>query len=185
MPSERLSVSIIIPCRNEKEYIGRCLDSVIANDFPKKDLEILVIDGDSDDGTLEILEKYTKENSIIKVIHNHRKIKPVAFNLGIQNAKGDIVMIMGAHTIYAFDYISKCIKYLDKYEADNVGGVRETRVESTSVISKSIALAISHPFAAGNASYRTGSEDTKWVDTVFGGCWHKAIFDEICKSNGL
>ena len=54
-----MDVSIIVPCRNEEKFIGRCLDSIIAQDYPGESLEVLVVDGMSEDGTREIVERYT------------------------------------------------------------------------------------------------------------------------------
>lgn len=58
--NERPFISIIIPCLNEEKFIGDCLNSIIANDYPGDHLEALVIDGMSEDGTREIGNK--KEN---------------------------------------------------------------------------------------------------------------------------
>jgi glycosyltransferase involved in cell wall biosynthesis len=57
---ETAFISIVIPCRNEEQFIGDCLNSIIANDYPGDHLEVLVIDGMSEDGTREIGNK--KEN---------------------------------------------------------------------------------------------------------------------------
>ena len=119
-------VSIIIPCRNEEKFIGKCLDSIIGQDYPKENLEILVIDGMSEDGTRKNIEKYTEQHSFIKLLDNPRKITPCALNIGIKNAKGKIILWMSAHNSYEKDYVSKCVKYSKEYNADNVGGIMVT-----------------------------------------------------------
>src|SRR4030065_2359622 len=101
-------VSIIIPCRNEEKYIGKCLDSIIDNDYPKNGLEVLVVDGMSDDRTREIAKEYVDEYPWLKLIDNPKKIVPTAMNIGITNARGDIVVRMDAHNVYDKSYISKC-----------------------------------------------------------------------------
>lgn len=175
-----VSVSIIIPCRNEEKFIGQCLDSIIANDYPKNRLEILVVDGMSEDRTREILDKYEREYSFIKILNNPKKITPVALNLGIKQAKGEIIMRADAHTTYEKDYVSKCLKYLDEYRADNVGGLWITVSRDDTFVGKAIALTLSHPFGAGNAYYRIGSsKEPRWVDTVPFGCYRKEIFKKI------
>lgn len=172
-------VTVIIPCLNEREFIGCCLDSIVANDYPKDKLEVLVVDGMSGDGTRAIVEEFTQRYSFVRMVNNPDKIKPRALNIGIQEAKGSIVIRKDAHTVYASDYISKSVKYLHEYDADNVGGVRKTLPGDESVLARAIAHSISHPFAAGNAIYRTGSKTVRWVDTVFGGCYHKKVFERI------
>ena len=173
-------VSIIIPCRNEKEFICKCLDSVIANDYPKESLEVLVVDGRSEDGTRQIVNEYSKKHSFIKMLDNPKKITPCALNIGIKNANGEIVIRLDAHSTYQNDYISKCVKYLYEYNADNVGGVWKIVPRSNTIVGKSIALASSNFFGGGDAYYRTGNfKEPKLVDTVFGGCYKKGIFDKI------
>jgi len=172
-------VSIIIPCRNEEKFIGKCLDSIIANDYPRDRLEIFVIDGMSKDGTRKIIEQYIKQYSFIKFLDNPKKIAPVAQNIGIKNAKGEIIIIMDAHSTYEKDYISKCLEYLNKYNADNVGGIIITVPRNNSLSAKAIALVLSHPFGVGNSHFRIGSKKPRWVESVPFGCYKKDIFKKI------
>jgi len=175
-------VSVIIPCRNEEKFISKCLDSIINNDYPKEKMEVLVVDGMSEDRTREIIEKFKAKNEKlkIKVLDNPKKFTPFALNIGIKETKGDIIMRMDAHATYDNKYISKGVKYLNEYDADNVGGVCKIMPRETTLINKSICLASSSVFGAGNAYYRMGySKGLKWVDTVFGGCYRKEVFDKI------
>lgn len=173
------SISIIIPCYNEEKFIGKCLDSIIAQDYPKENLEILVIDGMSDDRTREILEKYENKYSFVKVLDNPKKIIPIALNIGIKQAKGEIIVRMDTNAVYEKSYLSKCIKYLKKYNADNVGGVIKTLPQKNTIFAKAITFALSHPFGVGGSHFRAGSKKPRWVDTVYGGCFKKEIFKKI------
>ena len=179
MKNNMFLISIIIACRNEEKFIGRCLDSIVANDYPKKNLEILVVDGLSEDGTRNIVKKYIERFPIIHLLDNIKKNTSSAFNKGIETAKGEIIMIMGAHSIYKDDYISQCVDHLIKGDADNVGGICKILPQNNSLIAESIAYASSSSFAAGDAYYRIGSEEKRYVDTVFGGCYKRKIFDVI------
>jgi len=173
-------VSIVIPCRNEERYIDKCLDSIVTNDFPKDMLEVLVIDGLSEDKTREIIRRYSNQYSYIKLLDNQKKIVSTALNLGIKNAKGNIIIRMDAHNIYKKDYISKCVKYiLSEYNADNVGGIWITLPGNNTILAKAIALSLSHPFGVGNAFFRIGSKEPKYVDTVPFGCYKREVFDKI------
>lgn len=174
------TISIIIPCRNEEKFIGKCLDSIIEQDYPKDKLEVLVIDGMSEDRTKEILEKYIKQYPYIKLLENPKKYTPFALNIGIKQAKGKIIIRMDAHSTCKADYISNCLKYLNEYNTDNVGGIWKIVPGENTIIAKAIALVSSSMFGAGNAYYRSGySKGIKWVDTVFGGCYKKEIFEKI------
>ena len=173
-------VSVIIPCRNEEKYIEECLDSVINQDYPKEKLEVLVVDGMSEDRTREVIEKYTKQYLFIKLLNNPKKITPVAFNIGVKNSNGDFIIIMGAHSVYERDYISKCVKYSNEYNADNVGGIWKIVPREKTLVAKSIAFASSSIFGAGDAYYRRGyDKGIKEVDTVFGGCYKKEVFEKV------
>lgn len=172
-------VSVIIPCRNEEKYIAKCLDSIINNDYPQNALEVLVVDGMSDDMTREIIRQYVDDYSWIKLLDNPKKIVPTAMNIGIKDATGNIIVRMDAHNIYDKSYISKCVKYLNDYNADNVGGIWITMPGDNTLIARSIALALSHPFGIGNAYYRIGLKEPKFVDTVPFGCYKREIFDMV------
>ena len=175
-----LEVTIIIPCRNEEKYISSCLDSVIKQDFPKEKLEVLVVDGMSEDKTKLVIEEYSAQYNFIKLLENPRKIIPTAMNIGIQNARGSIVMKIDAHTVYESNYISQCIKYLENYKADNVGGLQIAIPREDTLTGHSIVQALSHPFGVGNARHRFLSDQKPlWADTTYSGCFRKEIFNRI------
>ena len=172
-------VSIIIPCRDERRFIEKCLLSIIANDYPKESLQVLVVDGMSEDGTREILNQFSGKYPFIKMLDNPKKIVPVALNIGIKQARGNVIIRMDAHNVYGKDYISKCVKYLRKYNIDNVGGICITLPGRNTLLAQSIALALSHPFGVGNAHFRIGLKGPKYVDTVPFGCYKREVFEKI------
>ncbi|MBM4308562.1 MAG: glycosyltransferase family 2 protein [Deltaproteobacteria bacterium] len=172
-------VSIIIPCRNERRFIGDCLDSVIANDYPEGRLEVLVINGVSEDGTQTVIEGYARQYPWIRLIENREKITPVALNIGIKNAKGEIILWMSAHNRYEKDYVSRSVESLEKYGADNVGGIMRTLPREDTYIGKAIVASLSHRFGVGNSYFRVMPKEPKWVDTVFGGCYRREVFDRV------
>ncbi len=174
-------ISIIIPCRNEEKFIGKCLDSILEQDYPKERIEILVIDGISEDKTREIIKKFqtTKPKLQIRLLDNPRKFTSFAFNVGIKEAGGDIIILMGAHASYEKDYISKCVRFLKEYDADNVGGAMITLPWENTIAAKAIAFTLSNSFGVGGSTFRKGSKGPKWVDTVFGGCYKREVFNKI------
>lgn len=172
-------VSIIIPCRNEEKFIGMCLDSILVNDYPKDRVEVLVVDGMSEDRTRRIVEEYAARHAFIKLLDNPKKITPAALNTGIRNAKGDVIMRMDAHNFYPSNYISGLVACLVKTRADNVGGIWITRPANDTPMAHAIAVALSHPFGVGNAYFRISAAKPRWVDTVPFGCYRKETFDRI------
>lgn len=177
--NERELVSIILPCYNEEQFIGRCLNSIIANDYPKDRLEVLVVDGMSKDGTRAVVKEYAKRYPFIKLLDNPKVIPAAAFNRGIASASGDLIMLMSAHSTYPKDYISNCVRYLLEHQADNVGGVVNIMPRGNTTIAKAIAHALAHPFASGNAYVKVGSRKPRWADTAAFGCYRREVFDKI------
>ncbi len=172
-------VSVIIPCRNEVEWIAECLQSVAANDYPKNLLEVLVVDGMSDDGTLAILEHLVSVYPYIRLLKNPRRTTPAGMNIGIAAAQGDVIVRMDAHSEYPANYITKLVYWLDKSGADDVGGLWIMCPSADTPTARAITLGISTRFGAGNAHYRLGSAEPSWVDTVPYGCYRREVFDRI------
>ena len=173
-------ISIIIPCKNEENYIANTLDSIIEGDFPFENLEVFVVDGMSDDNTQEILQKYMQKYSQIHIINNPQQTVPYAMNYGIEAAKGNTIVRLDAHSIYPKNYIAELVKYLNKLDADNVGGVWDTMPANSSLEAQAIAYASSHPFGIGNAQYRISNKVEPYeVDTVPFGCYKKEVFEKI------
>lgn len=168
--------SIIIPCRNEEKFIGKCLDSILTNDYPHDKLEILVIDGMSKDNCRDVVRQYTTKYPFIRLLDNRKGIIPTALNIGIQKSRGDIVIRMDAHAIYDTDYIRQCVHLLQTTEAKNVGGVQQA--VGTNYISEVIAIATTTPFGIGNAYYRYGDKEC-WVETVYLGAWWKSTLEKL------
>ncbi|MFQ5850698.1 MAG: glycosyltransferase family 2 protein [Candidatus Binatia bacterium] len=172
-------VSIIIPCCNEERFIGECLDSIIGNEYPKDQLEVVVVDGMSEDGTRAIVEGYARRHAFIKLLDNPKKIIPAAMNIGSRHVRGEIIMKIDAHSTYERKYISKCVRFLTEYHADNVGGIWKIMPGGDTTVAKAIALALAHPFGSGNARIKIGSKKPRWADTAAFGCYRKEVFRKI------
>lgn len=178
-PVLRPFVSVAIPCRNESGYIAACIDSILAGDYPRERLEILIADGQSNDGTREILERYVGRNSCVRVIENARRTTPAALNSAIRAASGSVVIRMDAHVVYPANYISRLVEVLEETGADNVGGVLETVPADDTPIARAIAIGLSHKFGVGNSHFRTGTRVRREVDTVPFGCYRREVFDRV------
>jgi len=172
-------VTVIVPCRNEGRWIGPCLASILANDYPLDRLELLVVDGLSSDETRAVVESYAASHGCIRLLDNHRQITPVALNIGIAAARGDVIMRMDAHVDYPADYIRLLVELLAEKGADNVGGVCQTLPGGETALARAIAIGMSHPVGVGNSYFRIGSAEERWVDTVPFGCYRKEVFARI------
>jgi glycosyltransferase involved in cell wall biosynthesis len=157
---------------------AKCLDSIIESDYDKNKMEVLLIDGGSSDKTIEIIKEYQKKYSFFKLLHNPKKIVPVAMNIGIKNAKGKYIIRLDAHSSYPKNYFKKLIYWHKKLNADNVGGVVVTEVKNKNRISNAIKNVLSDRLGVGSA-FRSGVGEIKEVDTVPFGCYKKEIFDKV------
>jgi glycosyltransferase involved in cell wall biosynthesis len=170
--NDSLKVSVVVPARNEEKFIGAFLDSVLANDYPRDDMEILIVDGMSTDGTPEIVREYAQRYPFIRLLGNPKRIIPAALNVGIKSARGEIIVRMDAHTTYAPDYIRVAVHALETTGAAMIGGIQ--RPTGSTLITQAIAAATSSPFGMGNSYYHYGTE-MRWVDdSVYLGTWHRS-----------
>jgi glycosyltransferase involved in cell wall biosynthesis len=174
-----IDVSIIMPCKDEEKFIGKCLDSIMANVFPKERLEVLVIDGRSSDRTKEIVQQYSDKYPFIKLMDNPGIIQTPGTNIGIKASKGNVIIRMDAHVGYPEAFISKSVQYLEESGGDCVGGFLVTKPSEETATAESIALALSHPFGVGDSYFRIGINQPKVVDTVPFGCYRKKVFDKV------
>ena len=172
-------ISIVVPILNEERYIRIFLDSIISSDFDKSKMEVLLIDGGSSDKTVEIIREHQKDYPFLKLLHNPKKIVPVAMNIGIREAKGEYIIRLDAHASYPKDYFSKLIKYHKELDASNIGGVCKTKILNFTTTSKAIKRVLTSPFGVGNATFRVGAKSIQEVDTVPFGCYRREVFDEV------
>lgn len=172
-------ISVLIPTRNEEKYISTCLDSVIANDYPKELTEIFVVDGESTDNTRVIVEKYTSKFPNIKLLINKQKTVPFALNLGINESTGEFIIRLDAHSSIPTNYFSELIKFSEKYKSDNIGTCCITDVKNKNAKTNSIKKVLSHKFGVGNSYFRIGIIEPREVDTVPFGCYRKEIFSKV------
>jgi len=173
-------ISIICPIYNEEKYIGSFIESILKQDYPKDDMEILLVDGMSKDKTRAIIKEYTANYPCLRLVDNPQQTVPYAMNNGIENSKGDIIIRLDAHAEYPSNYFSVLVKKLTELEgAENVGGVCVTLPCNDSITAVAIAECLSNRFGMGNSYFRVGAKDVMSVDTVPFGCFRKSLFDRI------
>lgn len=173
-------VSVICPIYNEEKYIEKCIESVLGQDYPQDRIEVLFVDGMSTDRTREIVSEYSNKYTQIRMLDNKLRIVPYAMNIGIEAAKGDVIVRIDGHAEYPTNYVSTLVHHLDVQEgAENVGGVWITLPCNEKNVSYAIAEALSNKFGMGNATYRIGTNKIRKVDTVPFGCYRKSLFERI------
>lgn len=167
-----------MPVLNEAAFIRRSLAAALAQDYPPDRLEILVVDGGSTDDTPQIVREIIAQTGHpqVRLLHNPRRIQAAALNIGIQAARGDIIVRVDGHTVIAPDYVRTCVAYLAEGRADNAGGLM--RPVGITYVGQAVALATSSPFGIGGSKFHY-SEKEQYVDTVYLGAYWRHTFDRI------
>jgi succinoglycan biosynthesis protein ExoA len=168
-------VSVIIPVRNEEAFIANTLRSVLAQDYPGERLEVLVVDGMSDDRTTDVVLKIAEQDSRVRLLQNRSRIMASGFNHGLVEAQGDVIVMMGGHAEMAPNYVSTCARALQQGIADCAGAPIETIARDTR--GAAISQAMSSRFGVGSA-FRCGCDKPRYVDTVAFGAYTRAIIEQ-------
>jgi glycosyltransferase involved in cell wall biosynthesis len=166
------TVSVLIPAFNEEGHIDGCLASVAAQTFPQTRMEVLVIDGDSTDRTVALAEAWTSEIPGLRIVPNPDRLQAPGLNRGIEQATGDIIVRMDAHTGYASDYVERCVAALETSDAAVVGG--PMRPAGRNGFGRAVATATSTPMGVGPGKFHY-SERREAVDTVYLGAYRRSL----------
>ncbi|MEO8468046.1 MAG: glycosyltransferase family 2 protein [Chloroflexota bacterium] len=159
-------VTLVVAMRNEEATIEACLGSILAQTYPRDQLEVLVYDGASTDGSWDLAARALGDRPRSGLHLNARRTQAVAWNLGIDAARGEVIGIVSGHARLAADYVEAAVDVLRTTGADMVGG--PVRAVGDGTIARAIALAMSHPFGVGGATFRYLDREQD-VDTVFMG----------------
>lgn len=165
-------VTVVLPVRNEAAYVAQCLSAVFAQDYPSDRMEVLLVDGDSDDGTLDIVQSLP-EYDRVRILHNPKRQQAIGMNIGIAAAQGEIIVRVDGHTIIEPDYVRQCVVALKTTGAANVGGPM-IPIGNTPV-GKAIAIATRSRFGVPSAFHV--SSRPRFVDTVYLGAWPRWVLE--------
>ncbi|MCB9076455.1 MAG: glycosyltransferase family 2 protein [Anaerolineaceae bacterium] len=169
-------VTVIMPVLNEAAFIRRSLGAVLAQDYPQDRLEILVVDGGSNDGTGQIVQELLKAWPRSRLLDNPRRIQSAALNIGIQAAAGEIIIRVDGHALIEPDYVKTCVRLLANGEFENVGGLM--RPVGNGYVGQGIALATTSFFGIAGSKFHYSNRE-QVVDTVYMGAFRRTIFDRI------
>lgn len=161
------TVSILLPVLDEVAGIEACLDSLEAQDYAGP-MEILIADGGSTDGTLELIA-----HRRATVIANPRRVQSHGVNLAAERASGEILIRADAHTTYAPDYVSRSVAVLAETGATVVGG--PIRPLGTTRFGGAVAGAMRSRLGIGPGAFHH-ADRRRQVDTVYLGAFRRSEF---------
>jgi len=173
-------VSIIVPCYNEEKTIRHLLDAILAQTYPRAQMELVISDGISTDHTKDAIAAFQNEHTdlTVRVVDNSTRTIPSGLNQAIRESTGEIIVRMDAHSMPIPEYVERCVAGLESGKGGNVGGVWEIRAGADTWIAKSISLAAAHPLGVGDAMYRLNAKAGA-VDTVPFGSFRRSLIDKI------
>lgn len=181
LPDTMPFVSVVLPVRNEAEFIEENLDRLLKQEYPADRFEIIIADGLSNDGTRELLEKIAAKDHRVSVVDNPKQIAPTGMNILIEQSKGDIVLRMDGHAYVANDFIKQSVIALLRHQDSGVWAVGGPLVHvAKTPMGKAIGLAMSHPLGVGNAQHRNPKFEGLGEGTNFP-AMYRWVFERIGK----
>lgn len=172
-------VAIVIPTLNEERFISRCLNSIIKQTYEFEKMDVMIIDGGSNDKTKDIVAEYQKSHQNIRFIENKKKIQSVAFNIGFKKSTAPYIIRLDAHAEYDSKYISLCIENLKQDEKrGNVGGRWNILPFNQSIWAQTNAILNHSRFGIGGAAFRVSNEAHN-TDSVPFGAFPRKIIEKI------
>jgi glycosyltransferase involved in cell wall biosynthesis len=173
-------VSIIVPCYNEQSTIRLLLEALCEQTYPRAEMEVIVADGLSTDGTRDVITAFQQDipDLSVRVVENSKRYIPSGLNRAIEASHGEIIIRVDGHAKPYPDYVANCIAAHEAGHGDNVGGVWEIRPGAATWIADAIAVAAAHPLGVGDALYRHAKQAAE-VDTVPFGSFRRALVEQV------
>jgi succinoglycan biosynthesis protein ExoA len=170
------TVTFVVPVRNERDAIEECLQALLAQDLPPDQIEVVVAEGGSSDGTRAILDRVSARDRRVRVVDNPTGRTPDALNLAIRASSGKFIGAISGHSRIGTDYASRCLNVIRETNAWNVGG----RMDQTSTTSfgRAAAAAAGSRFGVGDSAFHYAKRPGP-VETVFPGFWPRWVFERI------
>lgn len=169
------SVSVVMPVRNEAQYISVAVQAVLAQQY-QGDLDICIAVAPSDDATENLVKELVEAHSNVFSVENPAGVTPAGLNAAISASSGEVVVRVDGHVRLCDGYITMAVETMARTGAVNVGG-RQLAVGSTG-FEKAVAAVMMSLVGSGGAEYRVGEEE-KSVDTVFLGVFDRKAGDEV------
>jgi glycosyltransferase involved in cell wall biosynthesis len=169
-------VSVVLPIRNEAGHIGRCLEAVLAQDYPRERMEVLVADGRSVDATREVVGRLAERDGRVRLVDNPGLIVPTGLNAAIRSSAGQVIVRIDGHTIVEPGYVREAVSALQRTGADVVGGNMTAR--GRGVFGRAVALATSTSMGVGGSRFHYAQVEED-AESVYMGTFRRDVFERF------
>lgn len=169
-------VSIILPVRNEGRSFECTLERVHRQDYPAEKLEILVVDGMSNDATRDVVRDAALRDPRVRLLDNPGRIVPTAMNIGIASARGEILVRVDGHTLIEEDYVRRCVEALRSTKAECTGGKMTPR--GNTFFGRLVAAATSGPFGVGDSHFHY-CDEAMFTESAYMGAWPRQVLLDL------
>lgn len=172
-------VDVLISTFNEERYVGRCLDAVITQDYPRELISIWLVDGGSTDGTVETARQYAARDGRINLIADGTRLNlPEALNLGIARCDAEIVVKIDAHGYPDRSFVRLAVEDFAAHDSGLacVGGRPLQQGETR--FGRALAIARTSRYGVGASGYACNT-NLEFVDTVQCGAYRRSALLEV------
>lgn len=174
------SVTVIMPVRNESLHIRETLNGLLAQEYPRDALEVLVIDGDSTDGTSVIVREYAAKDERVKLLYNPSKLSSAARNIGVKAARGDVVVVVDGHCQFTnTKYIQNLADAFVQSQADCLGRPQSLDIHGATLLQATIAAARASRLGHNPGSYIYSDQELFVPAHSVGVAYRRQVFDQI------
>ena len=139
--SQSLSISVVVPVRDEARFIRRTLTQLLAQSYDPKRFEVIVVDGQSTDDTATIVREFVDRRANVQLLANPKRLSSAGRNIGIRHARGDVVLIVDGHCELDDRLLSRLATAFITSGADCVGRPQPLDVSGAGTLGRAIAAA--------------------------------------------
>lgn len=169
-----------MPVRNESRFIRDTLGKLVSQDYPKDRYEIIVADGNSDDGTQEIVRELSKNNLQLQLIDNPKRLSSAGRNAGFRKGKGDYFLVVDGHCFIPDDqYFNNLVDCFEKSGADCLGRPQPLDPPGLTIFQKSVALARASRLGHGGDSLIFGEYEGFASPVSNGAAYRREVFEKV------
>jgi len=173
-------VSVIVPVRNEARFIRAILSQLVAQDYDPERFEVIVVDGESTDATRSLVAEFVERHANVSLLSNPRRWSSAGRNAGIQNARGDIVVIVDGHCRLEDDrFLAELAAAFQTSDADCVGRPQPLDADDAGALRRAVAAARSSRLGHHPDSY-IYSDQKQFVPAKSVACaYRRPVFDAV------